>query len=69
MSAKPEITKVLEFLQEGNRLTSDEALEMWKIKSLPQVIKRLKGRGHEVKDYPIKIDGRNCKVYYLDFVL
>jgi len=69
MSVKPEITKVLEFLQEGNKLTSDDAMEKWKIKSLPQVIKRLNDRGHEVKSYPTKINGKNCKVYYLDFVL
>ncbi len=66
---KPEITKVLEYLQDGNKLTSDIALDKWKIKSLPQIIKRLNERGHDVKNYPTKIEGKNCKVYYLDFVL
>ena len=66
---KAEITEVLEYLQEGKELTSDIALDKWKIKSLPQIMKRLIDRGYEIKSYPTKIEGKNCKVYYLDFVL
>jgi type III secretory pathway component EscV len=67
--AVPEIKIILDHLEGGYSLTSEEANERFKIRNLNQIIARLRKRGHAIEDVKTVVDGKMCKKYYLPFEL
>lgn len=65
----PEIKIVLDHLNGGYTLTSEEANERFKIRNLNQIIARLRKRGHAIEDIKTVIDGKMCKKYFIHFEL
>jgi type III secretory pathway component EscV len=67
--AVPEIKIILDHLEGGYSLTSEEANERFKIRNLNQIIARLRKRGHAIEDVKTVVDGKMCKKYYITFEL